>query len=70
VATRAGLEIFLTEDRKPNARSRQAEGGGRGLVPAPARLAHLHPMVAALPSFPTSSRPAAGEPDGTFVELA
>ncbi|MGW1109258.1 hypothetical protein [Streptomyces sp. NPDC002540] len=42
-----GLELFLAEGPHPNARSQRPKAGG-GLVPVPARLGRLHPMVAAL----------------------
>ncbi|WP_449481005.1 hypothetical protein [Streptomyces avidinii] len=42
-----GLELFLTEGPHPNARSQRPKAGG-GLVPVPARLGYLHPVVAAL----------------------
>lgn len=41
------LELFLAEGPHPNARSQRPKAGG-GLVPVPARLGRLHPMVAAL----------------------
>jgi hypothetical protein len=42
-----GLELFLVEGPHPNARSQRPKAG-EGPVPVPARLGHLHPMVAAL----------------------
>lgn len=42
-----GLELFLAEGPHPNARSQRAKASG-GLVPVPARLGQLHPMVTAL----------------------
>ncbi|MBT2527887.1 hypothetical protein J7E91_21300 [Streptomyces sp. ISL-99] len=42
-----GLELFLAEGPHPNARSQRPKAAG-GLVPVPARLGHLHPVVAAL----------------------
>jgi hypothetical protein len=42
-----GLELFLAEGLHPNARSQRPQTVG-GVVPVPARLGHLHPMVTAL----------------------
>ncbi|MER6147426.1 hypothetical protein ABT134_05160, partial [Streptomyces hirsutus] len=42
-----GLELFLAEGPHPNARSQRPKAAG-GPVPVPARLGHLHPVVAAL----------------------
>ncbi|MFJ6442283.1 hypothetical protein [Streptomyces sp. NPDC091649] len=42
-----GLELFLAEGPHPNARSQRPKAVG-GPVPVPARLGHLHPVVAAL----------------------
>ncbi|TCR23060.1 hypothetical protein [Streptomyces sp. BK205] len=44
---RPGMELFLAEGPHPNARSQRPKVGG-GLVPVPARLGNLHPLVAAL----------------------
>ncbi|MCZ9354876.1 hypothetical protein NGM36_34800 [Streptomyces mutabilis] len=41
-----GLEFFLAEGPHPNARSQRPTASGS--VPVPARLAHLHPVVAVL----------------------
>lgn len=42
-----GLELFLADGPHPNARSQRPKASG-GLVPVPARLGRLHPMVTAL----------------------
>jgi hypothetical protein len=42
-----GLELFLAEGPHPNAQSQLPKAGG-SLVPVPARLGRLHPVVAAL----------------------
>ncbi|MEW2620842.1 hypothetical protein [Streptomyces sp. NPDC048106] len=42
-----GLELFLAEGPHPNARSQRPQAV-EGVVPVPARLGHLHPVVIAL----------------------
>ncbi|MFJ8956484.1 hypothetical protein ACIRO1_41025 [Streptomyces sp. NPDC102381] len=42
-----GLELFLAEGLHPNARNQRPKVAG-GLIPVPARLGHLHQVVAAL----------------------
>nr|WP_239150484.1 hypothetical protein [Streptomyces sp. SID13588] len=42
-----GLELFLAEGPHPNARNQRPKAAGK-LIPVPARLGHLHPVVAAL----------------------
>lgn len=43
----AVLELFLAEGPHPNARNQRPKVAG-GVIPVPARLGHLHPVVAAL----------------------
>ncbi|MEU3373517.1 hypothetical protein ABZ734_24025 [Streptomyces sp. NPDC006660] len=42
-----GLELFLADGSHPNARSQRPKAAGEA-IPVPARLGHLHPVVAAL----------------------